>query len=295
MKQGTLIALAAYLLWGFVPVYWKLLEAVPATQILSHRIVWSLVIAVLTLAVWRRWAWLKPFIAQPSEVGPLILTALLVGGNWLIYVWAVNSGQIVESSLGYFINPLVNVLLGTLFLRERPRPWQWAAIALAGAGVAYLTLSYGRLPWIALALALSFGFYALLHKKTSLGSVEGLAVEMAILFVPALAFLIVSATRGTGAFIAAGPAPTLLLAFAGVVTALPLFLFTAGARRVTMTTLGVLQYIAPTMQFLLGAFVYGEGFRLEQLPGFSLIWVALLLYTAEGVITQRRNHAAVAL
>lgn len=295
MKHGTLAAFSAYILWGILPAYWKLLQAVPATQILSHRIVWSLVVAVVTLAIWRRWRWLEPFVARPAEVRLIILTAILIGGNWLIYIWAVNNGHIVESSLGYFINPLVNVLLGTLFLRERPRQWQWAAIALAGAGVAYLTVSYGRLPWIALGLAFSFGFYALLHKKTSLGSVEGLAVEMSILFVPALAFLVFSATRETGAFIAAGLAPTLLLAFAGVVTALPLFLFTAGARQVTMTTLGVLQYIAPTMQFLLGAFVYGEGFRLEQLPGFSLIWIALMLYTAEGVITQRRNHAAVAL
>lgn len=291
MKSGTLTALAAYVLWGFLPVYWKLLQAVSPIEILGHRIVWSLAVTVLVLAATGRWGWLKTFAARPASLAPLTLTAALIGGNWLVYIWAVNNGHIVESSLGYFINPLVNVLLGTLFLRERLRLWQWAAIALAFAGVAYLTFSYGRLPWIALALALTFGFYALIRKTAAVGTVEGLTVEMGLLFVPALAFLATSAWRGTGAFIAAGPAPTLLLAFAGVVTALPMMLFTHGARRVTLTTLGVLQYIAPTLQFLLGAFVYGEGFRLEQLPGFGLIWIALLLYSTEGFVAHRRATA----
>ena len=294
MKNGTLAALAAYVLWGFLPAYWKLLSAVPPIEILSHRIVWSLVVCALFLAATRRTAWVKRALARPATLAPLALTALLLGANWLIYILAVNSGHIVESSLGYFINPLLNVLLGTLFLRERLRTGQWAAIGLAFAGVTYLTLSAGRPPWIALSLALTFGFYGLIRKVAVIGAVEGLTVEVTLLSAPALVFLLNSAVRGTGAFVAAGQAVTLLLAFSGVVTALPLALFTIGARRVTLTTLGVLQYIAPTLQFLLGVLVYGEDFQPSRLLGFSLIWLALIIFWVEGLIQYRKTGIAAA-
>ncbi len=294
MKKGTLAALAAYVMWGFLPAYWKLLQSVPPIEILGHRIVWSLVACTLFLVATRRTAWIKRVISHPAQLAPLVLTALVLGANWGIYIWAVNYGHIVESSLGYFINPLLNVLLGTVFLRERLRSWQWAAIGLAFAAVVYLTLSAGRPPWIALSLALTFGFYGLIRKTAVIDAVEGLTVEMVFLAVPAFAFLITSAGRGTGAFVAAGPATTLLLVFAGVVTALPMALFTIGARRVTLTTLGVLQYAAPSLQFLLGVFVYREDFQPSRLLGFSVIWLALILYTVEGIANQRRTAAALA-
>ncbi len=294
MKNGTLAALSAYVLWGLLPVYWKAIEHVPAQEILSHRVVGSLAVALGLLALRRQWGWLKKAVRKPVVLLPYVGTASLLAVNWLVYIWANNNGHIVEVSLGYFINPLLNVLLGVAFLRERMRPWQWAAIGLAFAGVAYLTLSYGRLPWIALTLALSFGFYGLIRKTASLESVQGLTVETGLMFLPAIGYLAYLGSRGVGSFGPAGVQTTLLLGLAGFVTAIPLILFAYGARRVQLTTLGVLQYAAPTLQFLLGVLVYGESFTTDRLIGFCLIWTALVLYSAEGLITQRRAAAAVA-
>ena len=206
-----------------------------------------------------------------------------------VYIWGVNAGFIVETSLGYFINPLVNVLLGYVFLKERMRPVQWAALAVALAGVLYLTFSYGAFPWIALTLAFSFGLYGLIRKTASLNSAEGLFVETAALFLPALGFLLFHELRGTGALGHVNATTTLLLIGAGAVTSIPLILFAAGARRVTLTTLGLLQYIAPTMQFLIGVLVYGEPFGVGRVVGFGLIWAALVLYTAESLMNRRRQ------
>ncbi len=295
MKPGTLAALIAYILWGLLPVYWKAVEHVPAQEILSHRIVWSLVVTLGLLVLRRQWAWLKQAARQPKSLLPYGGAAALLTINWFVYIWANNNGHIVEASLGYFINPLVNVLLGVLFLRERMRAWQWVAVGLAFIGVSYLALNFGQAPWIALTLAFSFGFYGLIHKTGTLESVQGLNVETALMFLPAFGYLAYLASRGVGAFGQASVGATLLLGLAGFVTAIPLILFAYGARRVQLTTLGVLQYFAPTLQFLLGVVVYGESFTQARLIGFSLIWVALLLYTAEGIITQRRNHAAVVL
>ncbi len=294
MKNGTLAALSAYICWGLLPIYWKHLEHVPPQEILSHRVVWSLVVVLVLLIVQRQWSWLGPAARQPRILLPFVGTALLLSINWLIYLWANNNGHIVETSLGYFINPLVNVLLGVVFLRERMRPLQWAAIGLAAAGVAYLTISYGRLPWIALSLALSFGFYGLIRKVARLESVQGLTVETGLMFLPALGYLVYLAARGTGSFGQAGAPTTLLLAFAGVATAIPLVMFAHGARRVPLTTLGILQYVAPTLQFLIGVVLYGESFTQARLIGFSLIWTALLLYTIEGVLTRRKQVALAA-
>lgn len=291
MKNGTLAALSAYVLWGLLPVYWKTIEHVPAQEILSHRVIWSLAVTLGLLTLRRQWSWLSRAIRKPAILLPFVGTAALLTLNWLIYIWANNNGHIVEVSLGYFINPLLNVLLGVVFLRERMRSWQWAAIGLASIGVTYLTFTYGRLPWIALTLALTFGFYGLIRKMAPLESVQGLTVETALMFLPAIGYLTYLGAHGTGSFGQAGVQTTLLLGLAGFVTAIPLILFAYGARRVQLTTLGVLQYAAPTLQFLVGVVIYGESFTQARLIGFSLIWVALLLYSAEGFITQRRVAA----
>jgi len=291
MRNGTFAALAAYTLWGILPIYWKLVERAPAAEILSHRAVWALVVVVILLSVQRQWGWVGRIAQKPTILLPFVATTLLLAVNWLIYLWANNNGHIVEVSLGYFINPLFSVLLGVLFLRERMRPGQWAAIGLAFAGVTYLTISYGHLPWIALSLAVTFGFYGLMRKTAPLGSVEGLTIETGLMFLPALIYLGYLAARGTGTFGSAGVPTSLLLAGAGLATAIPLILFTKGARSVPLSTLGVLQYIAPTLQFLVGVVIFREGFSQSQTIGFTIIWTALLLYWLEGLVTRRRQVA----
>ncbi len=294
MNRGTLVALSAYIAWGLLPIYWKTIEQVPPQEILSHRVVWSLLVVLGLLALQRNGGLLRRIAARPALAAPLVGSAALLAINWFTYLWANNNGHIVETSLGYFINPLVNVLLGVVFLRERVRGWQGVAIGLAFAGVAYLTLSHGRLPWIALTLALSFGFYGLIRKTTTLGSVEGFTVEMSVMFVPALAFLVYLAATGQGAFGGPDVRLNLLLAFAGVATAIPLVVFAYAARRVTMTTLGIVQYVAPTLQFLIGVLVYGESFTRARIIGFSLIWAALLVYAIDGLVTRRKPAPAAA-
>ena len=289
MNKGILYAAGAYLLWGLLPLYWKALHDVPSSQIVAHRLVWSLVFVGLVLTARRNWGWLGKAIRQPRVLLIFALSGTLLTVNWLVYIWGVNAGFIVETSLGYFINPLVNVLLGYVFLKERLRPMQWGALAVALAGVLYLTFSYGAFPWIALTLAFSFGLYGLIRKTAALNSAEGLFVETAVLFLPALGFLLFHELRGTGALGHVDGLTTLLLIGAGAVTSIPLILFAAGARRVTLTTLGLLQYIAPTMQFLIGVLVYGELFGVGRVVGFGLIWAALVLYTAESLMNRRRQ------
>jgi len=291
MNRGLLYAAGAYLLWGFLPVYWKALHSVSATQILSHRIVWSVVLLAILIAWKRDWPRLKQAITTPKTLFVGFLAACLLAVNWLTYIWGVNAGFVVETSLGYFINPLVNVMLGVIFLRERLRPWQWLPVGLAAAGVLYLTLTYGSLPWIALTLAFSFGFYGLIKKLASLGALTGLALETGILFGPALIYLLFMGSQGAGAFGSQGLAINALLVGTGVVTALPLLMFGMGARRIQLSTLGILQYIAPTCQFLLGTLVYDEPFTLSRLAGFGLIWIALVIYSAEGFAAQRKLRA----
>jgi chloramphenicol-sensitive protein RarD len=293
-RNGILAALGAYTIWGLLPIYWKAIQHVPPLQILAHRMVWSLVFALLLLAFTGRWQWLQRLRQRPALVLPFVVSAILLSVNWFVYIWSVNSGHIVDASLGYFINPLVSVLLGMVFLGERLRPGQWFAIALAAAGVAYLTWNFGQLPWIALTLAFTFGIYGLIRKTAPLGSLEGFSVEAAVMFLPALLFLFYQEANGTAAFGHDGLATTLLLALAGVATAVPLLLFAYGAQRVPLTTLGILQYVAPTLQFLLGVFLYHESFTAARLVGFSLIWTSLALYWAEGALRRRRQQAMVA-
>ena len=295
MNKGILYAAGAYLLWGLLPLYWKALHDVPSPQIVAHRLVWSLVFVGLVLTARRNWGWLGKAIRQPRVLLIFALSGALLTVNWLVYIWGVNAGFIVETSLGYFINPLVNVLLGYVFLKERLRPLQWGALAVALAGVLYLTFSYGAFPWIALTLAFSFGLYGLIRKTATLASAEGLFVETAVLFLPALGFLLFHELRGDGALGHVDGLTTLLLIGAGAATSIPLILFAAGARRVTLTTLGLLQYIAPTMQFLIGVLIYGEPFGVGRIVGFGLIWLALVLYTTESLMMRRRQALAAQL
>lgn len=291
MNRGVLAGILAYTLWGFMPIFWKTLQAVPALEILSHRTIGAFAIILLLLALRRQWSWIQQVRRRPKMLLVFGGSAALLGLNWLTYIWAVNSGHIVDSSLGYFINPLLNVLLGAIFLRERLRPWQVLAVGLAAIGVLYLTLGYGAFPWIGLTLALTFGFYALLRKTAPLGSLQGLSLEAAFLSVPCLVYLIYLEGTGTGSFGHVETAIDVLLVLSGLMTALPLVLFAYSARRVTLATVGILQYIAPTFQFLLGVFLYGESFTLHQLLGFAPIWVALIIYSTEGLVMERRRRA----
>jgi len=288
VNKGVLYAGGAYLLWGLFPIYWKALQIVPAAEILGHRMVWSLGFVVLLLVWKRHWGWVKTAVSTPRTLITFIITGVLLGINWLTYIWGVNAGFVVETSLGYFINPLVNVVLGVLFLHERLRVGQWTAVFIAFIGVVYLTITYGQLPWIALTLAFTFACYGLLRKTATLNSMEGLSMETAVLFPFALAYLLYLQITGQAVFAQASWTVSLLLVLTGVVTAVPLLLFAAGARRINLSTLGILQYIAPTIQFLLGIFLYNESFIMQRFVGFSLIWLALLVYSVESVQNGRK-------
>ncbi|GIZ51870.1 EamA family transporter RarD [Noviherbaspirillum aridicola] len=283
MNPGVLSAASAYAIWGVFPLYFKALQEVPPLEILLHRMLWSLVFVAAVLGWRRHWGWLREVFGKPRVVAGFALSALLLSANWFIYIWAVNNGHVVDSSLGYFINPLFNVLLGAVVLRERLRPVQWAAVSLAAAGVAWLTWQAGSLPWIALLLAATFGLYGLLRKTASLGALEGLALETLLLFPVAAAYLGWLALHGQNSFIAASTSTQLLLAAAGPITAIPLLLFASGARRIPLSLLGLLQYIGPTLQLLLGVWLYHEPFGGARLAGFVLIWSALAVYSLESL------------
>ena len=280
--------MAAYGLWGVLPVYWKLLQRVPAPEILAHRILWSLVFLTALVGVRREWRTLATAF-HPAHLRIYAAAAGLLAVNWLTYIWAVNAGRIVETSLGYFINPLVSVALGVLVLRERLRRAQAGCVALAGVAVIWLTAREGALPWVALVLAGSFALYGLLKKQAPLPALPGLVLETALLALPALFFWGALEVGGRAAFGHAGPRLTLLLGFTGVATALPLLLFAAAARQVSLTTLGLLQYLAPSLQLLLGVLVYGEPFGRDRALAFALIWTALALYWLEGLWQARRG------
>jgi chloramphenicol-sensitive protein RarD len=289
MRKGILAGITAYTLWGVFPVYWKLLEAVPALEILAHRMIWSLIFVAGVLVLRGDLRWIREALRRRRLVGTYLLAAVLLSLNWFTYIWAVNHDFIVESSLGYFITPLVNVLFGVVFLKERLRPQQAMAVGLAVIGVLYLTVNYGSLPWIALALAVTFSLYGLIKKTAPLSSMHGFTLETLAMFLPALAYLTWREAAGSGAFGHQGTLTTLLLALAGPVTAIPLLLFGAAARRIPLSMLGFLQYISPTLQFLLGVVVYREPFPPARLVGFVIIWTALVVYTAEGVMVRRKR------
>jgi chloramphenicol-sensitive protein RarD len=276
MNKGLVYAAIAYLTWGLLPIYWKALHDLPALEIMA-----------IVLTVRGKWGWIGKISRRTLLT--FVAVSALISINWFVYIWAVNAGFVVETSLGYFINPLVNVSLGALFLGERLRRLQWIAIGTAAAGVLYLTVSYGSLPWISLTLAFSFGIYGLLKKTAKLNSVEGLTLEMALIFPLAVAYLIYLGFTGEAAFPKVGLGIESLMVGAGVITAIPLLAFASAARRITMTALGLMQYVAPTMQFCLGVFLYHEPFSSAQLIGFSLIWLALAAYTTESLVHNRQR------
>jgi chloramphenicol-sensitive protein RarD len=291
-KKGIWYAIVAYASWGLLPVYWKLLRHVPPVQLLSHRIIWSFFALLAVLIVLRRWRSFRKAAFTLPIVKVYFIAALLIGINWGTYVWAVNTGHLVETSLGYFINPLLSVLMGVVFFRERLRRRQWIPIVLALLGVVYLSVIFGSLPWIALVLALSFGLYGAVKKIAPLNSLYGLIMETGILFLPALLFLAWSDSSGTGVFLHAGNLSDVLLVGAGLTTTIPLLLFASAARKIPLSLIGILQYISPTLQFFLGVCVYGEPFSLLQFIGYSIVWIALILFGLEGYISYRASAAA---
>lgn len=290
-NKGILYAVLAYLMWGVLPIYWKALKAVPAPEIIVHRILWACVIMLGVLIFGKKLAGFKAALNSPKRVLFFVLTAGLLGINWLVYIWAVNAGHLVQTSLGYFINPLVSVLLGVIFLKEKLRPMQWLPVGLAAAGVIYLTILYGQLPWISLALAFSFGLYGLLKKIAPLDPTYSMSLEMMILAVPSLGYLIYLESQGVSAFGHAGLLTTLLLLGAGLVTIMPIFLFSSAAQMIPLSMVGILQYLSTICQFLIGVLLYHEPFSSLQFIGFSIIWAALILYWGEA-IQQRRSKPA---
>jgi chloramphenicol-sensitive protein RarD len=282
MHIGVLYAALAYTAWGLFPIFFKQLASVAAFEVVMHRTVWSLVFLLGVLAARKHWAWLGAVWRTPRVLGAFVLSAVLLAANWCTYVWAVQNGHVLDASLGYFILPLVNVALGFMFLHERPRPGQWLAVSVAAAGVLWLTVQAGHLPWVALVLAVTFGFYGLLRKVGALGALEGLTLETLVLSPVAAGCLLWWGWNGQGALVQADTATIGWLLLAGPLTAIPLLLFAAGARRVSMSTMGVLQYISPTLQLLIGVWLFGEAFEPMRAVGFGLIWAALAVYGLEG-------------
>ncbi len=271
-RKGVLLGAGAYLLWGLFPLYWPLLEPAGAVEVLAHRVLWSLVVVLLLLAGLGGLRGLRPVVRDRGRMWRLSLAAVVVAVNWGTYIYGVSSGQVVQTSLGYFINPIVTVLLGVVVLGERLRPVQWSALGVAAVAVGVLTVEAGEPPYLALVLAFTFGTYGLLKKTAGVGAVEGLAVETAVLFPVAALYVAVLGATGAATFGSEGPLHAGLLALSGIVTAVPLLLFGAAASRVPLTTLGLLQYLAPTMQFLLGVTVFDEPLPLLELAGFVLVW-----------------------
>ncbi|MFI6091424.1 EamA family transporter RarD [Streptomyces sp. NPDC051218] len=282
-RTGLLNGFAAYGMWGLVPLFWPLLKPSGAGEILAHRMAWSLVVVGIALLVVRRWAWAGELIRQPRKLGLVTIAAAVITINWGVYIWAVNSGHVVEASLGYFINPLVTIAMGVLLLGERLRPVQWTAVAVGLAAVLVLAFGYGQPPWISLCLAFSFATYGLVKKKVGLSGLESLAAETAVQFLPAVGFLVWLSVRGDATFGAEGFGHGALLAATGVVTAIPLVCFGAAAIRVPLATLGMLQYLAPVFQFLLGILYFHEAMPPERWAGFGLVWLALTLLTWDAV------------
>ena len=296
-RRGFWFGVAAYGMWGLFPLYWPLLKPSGAGEILANRMVWSLITVVGILAAQRHWGWIRPLLRQPRRLALIALAAAVISVNWGVYIWGVNSGHVVETSLGYFINPLVTIAFGVLVLHERLRPAQWAAVGVGVLAVVVLSVGYGQLPWIALTLAFSFGSYGLIKKKVNLGGLESLAGETAFQFLPALGFLVYLAVSGTGTLGRTDPGSygwghTVLLVLCGLVTAVPLLAFGAAAVRVPLTTLGLLQYLAPVFQFGLGITVFHEQMPASRWAGFALVWAALALLSWDALRTARAAAAA---
>ncbi|MGP8300980.1 EamA family transporter RarD [Streptomyces inhibens] len=293
-RAGLAYGFAAYTMWGLLPLYWHLLGAATPSEILAHRMVWSLPVAVIILAVLRRWAWIGPLLRQPKRLGLILVCAVVISTNWFLYIWAVNAGHVLEASLGYFINPLVSIAFGVLVLRERLRPLQWTAVAVGALAVLVMTVAYGNVPWIALGLAFSFATYGLIKKGIKLDGIEGFSAETAMQVLPALGFLIYLGVHGESSFTTGGVGQALLLSACGIATAIPLICFGASAVRLPLTTIGMMQYLAPSFQFVLGLTVFHEAMPPERWAGFALVWVALTVLTWDALRTARRARTELA-
>ncbi len=290
-RRGFIYGFAAYLIWGLFPLYWKLLDQSGALELLAHRVLWSLVTIAILVAVLRKFTAVKALLAEPRRRWPLIAAAFLISANWGTYIWAVNNGHVVETSLGYFITPLFTVLLGVFVLKERLRPVQWTALAIAFVAVAGLTVENGRPPWVAIILTFSFGFYGLAKKQAGAGAIEGMAIESGTVVPFAIVGIIALGLHGDASVTHHGTAYLVFVLLTGPITAVPLLLFGAAATRVSMTTLGLLNYIAPIMQFIFGLVIFHEQMTPMRWAGFGLVWVALALFTFDGMHTRRRNLA----
>ena len=287
-RQGVLLALAAYFIWGIAPAYFKLIDFVPASEILTHRIIWSFFFMVALISVSRQWSQLKRLLSQPKKILLLALSAVLIGGNWLLFIWSVNSHHMLEASLGYFINPLVNILLGMIFLGERFRRMQWLAVLLAACGVLVQLWTFGSLPIIALGLAFSFAFYGLVRKKIAVDAQTGMLIET-LWLLPVAAIWLFGIADTTTSHMTQNPwSLNLMLMAAGVVTTIPLLCFTGAATRLRLSTLGFFQYIGPTLMFLLAVLFYGEIPGADKMVTFGFIWVALAVFVMDALYTQRR-------
>ncbi|CAI1132480.1 EamA family transporter RarD [Serratia quinivorans] len=287
-RQGIFFALAAYFIWGIAPAYFKLIQQVPADEILTHRVIWSFFFMLALITLGRNWSQVRAACHDRKRLLLLAVTALLIGGNWLLFIWAVNNHHMLEASLGYFINPLVNVLLGMLFLGERFRRMQWLAVALAFAGVLIQLWQFGSLPIIGLGLAFSFAFYGLLRKKIAIDAQTGMLIETLWLLPVAAAYLFLFADSPTSHLGANAWSLNLLLVAAGIVTTIPLLFFTAATTRLRLSTLGFFQYLGPTLMFLLAVTFYGETVGQDKLVTFGFIWAALLLFILDALYTQRK-------
>jgi chloramphenicol-sensitive protein RarD len=288
-SRGFVLGAAAYLMWGLFPLYFPLLEPASATEILAHRIFWSLITMLVLVVAVRRWTQLRQLLADRRRVAILTLAAVLIAANWGTYIWGVNNGHVIETSLGYFINPLVTVLMGVVILGERLRPVQWAALGIAGLAVVGLTVEYGRPPWVALVLAFSFGSYGLAKKKAHSGAVESLTFETLVIAPVALGYIVLLTLTGASTFTGEGALHVALLLGLGILTAVPLLCFGGAATRVSMTTLGLLQYVTPSMQFALGVLVFREPMPTMRWVGFGLVWLALVIFTVESLNHRRRT------
>jgi chloramphenicol-sensitive protein RarD len=284
---GFWYGVGAYASWGIFPLYWKLVAGVPVVQVIGHRIVWSALLLAAWVALRGELGVLRESVARPGVLRAYAVASLLIATNWGAFIWAVGAGHIVETSLGYFINPLLSVLLAVFVLGERLRPAQWASVVLAAGGVLYITFAHGEVPWISLLLATSFALYGLAKKRAPLGSVHGLTLETGLLLLPAAAYLLWTEARGDAALFHGAESIDALLLGAGAVTIGPLLMFASAAQRIPLLWIGLLQYIAPTLQLAIGVLVFGEPFDRERLVGFSLVWAALVLFAVEGVIAHR--------
>jgi chloramphenicol-sensitive protein RarD len=290
-RKGLIYGATAYLLWGLFPLFWPLLEPAGTIEILAHRMVWSLVVVIVVLRFSGGYGGLRAVLRNPRQRTFLALAAVVITVNWGTYIWGVNTGHVVETSLGYFINPLFTILLGVIVLGERLRAAQWVAVGIGAVAVVVITVDYGRLPWIALTLATSFGLYGFFKKKAAVGAVDSLAVETGVLFLPAMIVLVVIGFQGNLAFGHVSVGNSLLLASTGIVTAVPLLFFASATRRLPLSVIGLLQYLAPVLQFAVGVGIRHEPLPTAELIGFALVWLALIVLTVDGVRSQRRASA----